>query len=199
MTCIVGVVHKGKVYMGADSAGTNDALGSTIRVDKKIFQNGPYLMGFTSSYRMGQLLAYAFDPPKPHDDEDLMRFMVTDFINEARHCLITGGFAEKKDEVETGGNFLVGYKGRLFNVQSDFQVGESFHGFDACGCGEDLALGSLFTTKTQTDPKKRIKTALMAAGEFSAGVRPPYHIISENTEAQVFSLEVERARRKPSR
>ena len=108
MTCIVGVVHKGTVWIGGDSAGVDESFGSSARSDAKIFQNGPYLMGFTSSFRMGQLLAYAFDPPKPHDDDDLMRFMVTDFINEARHCLLNGGFAEKKDEVETGGTFLVG-------------------------------------------------------------------------------------------
>lgn len=183
MTCIVGVVHKGKVWLGGDSAGVDgDSLSSVPRVDKKIFRNGPFIMGFTTSFRMGQLLTYAFDPPRPHGDEDLMRFMVTDFVDAVRHCLMKGGFAERKDEVETGGTFLVGYDGRLFNIAGDYQVGENSHGFDACGCGEELALGSLFTTKSQSDPKARLKTALMAAGEFSGGVRPPYYVIAESAE-----------------
>lgn len=179
MTCIAGIVHKGSIWMGADSAGADDKSSLIVRADKKVFTNGPFLMGFTSSFRMGQLLAHAFCPPNPpkHDDPDLMKFMVVDFINSVRECLKAGGLAERKDEVESAGTFLVGYGSRLFKVESDYQVGESVHGFDACGCGEDLALGSLFSTKTMTNPKKRLGLALTAAESFSAGVRSPFHIL----------------------
>jgi len=180
MTCIVGVVDKGRVWMGGDSAGTDyESLSIVSRADRKVFINGPYIIGFTDSFRMGQLLQYKFDPPKPHDDEDLMGFMVTDFIDSARQTLTLGGFSEKKNEVETGGQFLVGYNGRLFQIFGDYQVGESTHGYDACGCGFDLALGALYANaKTKMDAKKRVVIALEAAGHFSAGVRPPYHVLA---------------------
>jgi ATP-dependent protease HslVU (ClpYQ) peptidase subunit len=178
MTCIAGLVHKGHVWMGGDSAGvSSETYSLTVRADRKVFANGPFLIGFTSSFRMGQLLAHSFVPPKHHGEDDLMRFMVVDFVNALRDCLKHGGYAEKKDEVETCGTFLVGYSGRLFQIESDYQVGESIHGFDACGCGDSLALGSLFATQSLPDPKKRLHMALSAAETFSAGVRAPFHVI----------------------
>ena len=60
MTCIVGILEEnGDIYMGGDSAG---ASGNTlkIRADEKVFINENYIMGFTSSFRMGQLLRYGF-------------------------------------------------------------------------------------------------------------------------------------------
>lgn len=178
MTCIVGVVDKGKVFIGGDSAGVDSNFSLVQRRDRKVFVNGHYAFGFTSSFRMGQLLAYSLSPPNPPDDNaSLYGFMVTEFIDSIRHCLLSGGVAEKKDEVETGGSFLVAVAGRLFNISDDYQVGESIHSFDACGCGEDIALGSLYSTREVKDPRKRIVAALNAAETFSAGVRAPFHIV----------------------
>jgi hypothetical protein len=180
MTCIAGLVHKGQVWIGGDSAGVcSETYSLQVRADKKVFQNGPFLMGFTSSFRMGQLLAHAFCPPNPPPakDEDLFKWMVVDFVNALRECLKAGGFAEKKDEAEKAGTFLVGYGSRLFQIADDYQVGESTFGFDACGCGADLALGSLYSSQQMIDPKKRLHMALSAAEHFSAGVRAPFHIV----------------------
>ena len=175
MTCIVGIVHEGKVHIGGDSAGV-EGLDLRIRVDRKIFLNGPFVMGFTTSFRMGQLLAFALKPPRRHATDDVMTFMVTEFVNAARECLKAGGFAKKTNEEETAGNFLVGYAGRLFNIGSDYQVCENVHGFDACGSGESYALGSLLATAGKDDPEARVNAALAAAETFSAGVRAPFHL-----------------------
>jgi hypothetical protein len=89
MTCIAALVKDKKVYMGADSAGlAGYHLG--IRADRKIFMNSGFLFGFTSSFRMGQLLQYSFKPP-PFKGRDLDRFMVRDFIEAVRKCLSKGG------------------------------------------------------------------------------------------------------------
>lgn len=175
MTCIVGVAKDGKVFIGADSAGVTAAYALWVRADRKVFRNGDFIMGFTSSFRMGQLLAYSLSPPKPREGADLFAFMVTDFISAVRDCLKTGGFATKDREQEAGGEFLVGYRGRLFKVEGDYQVAESVTGFDACGCGEHIALGSMVETDGQ-EPRARVERALKAAEQFSAGVRGPFHI-----------------------
>lgn len=175
MTCIVGLVENGRVYLGGDSAGVG-GYSLVVRADRKVFRNGPFIMGFTTSFRMGQLLKHHFVPPTHHKDVDTERFMVIDFVNAVRSCLKSGGYAEKNNEVETGGEFLVGYKGRLFKIQGDYQVGESVNLYDACGCGEDLALGSLFSTEGQ-QPIQRLRMALHAAERFSAGVRAPFHFV----------------------
>lgn len=174
MTAVVGIAQGGHVWIGADAAGTA-GWSQTIRSDVKVFRNGPMVMGFTTSYRMGQLLRYALEVPKRHSDIPVDTYMVTTFIDAVRACLKAGGYAARKDETEIGGCFLVGFEGRLFMIGSDYQVGESAHGYDATGCGDELALGSLFTSKGT--PKERIIWALTAAEEFSAGVRGPFTIV----------------------
>lgn len=176
MTCIVGLVDQGKVYIGGDSASVGSGYSLTVRNDRKVFRNGDFVMGFTSSWRMGQLLAFALCPPRPRDGDDLMGFMVRDFIGAVRQTLKDGGLAKITNGEETAGQFLVGYRGRLFNIDVDFQVGEQAAPFDACGCGHDVAKGSLFSTKAVPDPRERITQALAAAEAMSAGVRGPFHI-----------------------
>lgn len=63
MTCIVGLKHKDKVYIGGDSLGANTAFQKTVRADEKVFQKDDMIFGFTSSFRMGQILRYSFFPP----------------------------------------------------------------------------------------------------------------------------------------
>lgn len=171
MTCIVGLIDKGKVYIGGDSAGVaGDSL--TVRADEKVFINRDFLIGFTSSFRMGQLLRYSLKPPK-YKGGDLYRYMVNDFVDSVRKCLKKGGFAEEDKKVEKSGIFLVGFKGQLFKVESDYQVGIHRLPFDACGCGEGIALGSMYSN-ARLIPQKRILQALEAAELFSAGVRRPF-------------------------
>lgn len=179
MTCIVGLVHDGIVHMAADSAGVA-GLSLTVRRDRKIFRTGEFVMGFTTSFRMGQILAYNLTPQQPRDPADLMRYMATDFIDSVRNCLKSGGYTTVSNNVETGGEFLVGYRGRLFHIDSDFQVGEAECLYDACGCGADIALGSL--ASTEGAPHDRIMRALGAAHTHSAGIRPPFYFeLTEKT------------------
>ena len=197
MTCIVGLTHEKKVYMGCDSWG-----GSTYgecRREPKVFQNGEYLIGYTSSFRMGQILQYNWHPPirmKTYDvstektipltwegPEHDMGWMVGPVIDSIRLVLKERGFTTVKDNVETGGEFLIGYRSKLFHVHSDFQVYECIQDYDAIGCGEYHAKGCLLASlrlsrglseKIYADD--HIKLALEAAQTFSSGVRSPWHI-----------------------
>lgn len=175
MTCIAALAHKGKVYMGGDSAGVG-GLALTVRADEKVFRCGKFLMGFTTSFRMGQLLRYSLTVPEQESGQDTYAYMVTTFIDAVRNCLKKGGYAKTDNDEESGGTFLVGYKGRLFKVESDYQVGETVDGFDAAGCGASIACGAIYATKGQ-EPNRRIKTALEAAERLSAGVRRPFTIL----------------------
>lgn len=180
MTAIVGLVHKGGVYIGGDSAGVS-GLDLTVRADTKVFHNGPYLFGFTTSFRMGQLIHHALTPPKPKGA--LERFMSTAFIDAVRSCLKDGGWARRENEREEGGTFLVGVRGRLFVVHSDYQVGQAADGYAAAGCGDQVALGALYATADSgMKPRKRIKIALQAAERFSAGVRAPFICLGQPAE-----------------
>lgn len=185
MTCIVGLAHEGKVYMGGDSAGVNDSWGMTIRADQKVFtrtetvleRTDEWVFGFTSSFRMGQVLRYATELPiGPADDADIERFLCTRFIDYWRAALAKAGWLATENGREEAGSFLVGYRGMVFEVGSSMQVGCSVDGYAAVGCGDDLALGSMYTSTG--DPEQRVLTALRAAEHGSAGVRAPFEILS---------------------
>ena len=187
MTCIVGLVTPTAVIIGADSAGVaGDDI--TIRKDSKVFKlkgssGEEMVIGFTSSFRMGQLLQYHLYLP-PHDEGmDNFTYMVTEFIESVRIALKEGGYARKVNEEETGGCFLVGYRGCLYEIGSDFQVGECVHPYNAVGSGESyakgamtvlIAMGGLHPT---TSPQWVVKMALLAACAHSGSVREPFNII----------------------
>lgn len=178
MTCIVAFAHKGEVWFGGDSAGVA-GLGLVQRADEKVFQNGDFIFGFTSSFRMGQLLRYRFTPPKPHPEDDIVEFMSTTFIDEVRKVLKDYGYSRIEHNVEEGGTFLVGYGERIFRIDSDYQVGISIHPFESVGCGEDIALGVMhaLSNNSRLAPQAIVEAALKAAEAFSAGVRGPFNIM----------------------
>jgi hypothetical protein len=183
MTCIAVVTDGKDIVIGGDSAGVG-GLSLTIRKDPKVFKRKSasgieWVFGFTTSFRMGELIQYHLKLPKVDKEarRDLYKFMVTKFIPSLRKCLHSGGYAEIENEQESGGTFIVGLLGRIFKVGDDYQVGESAFPFNAVGCGQDIALGSLYTTQRVNNLRKRVEIALQATEYFSAGVRGPFVII----------------------
>jgi len=179
MTCIVGIIDKEskRVIIGGDSAeSTNSSI--SIRKDSKVFENGEFVIGCTSSFRMIQLLRFSFKPPKIIS-KDIYEYMCTDFISEVRACFRDGGFLRKDSEgSEAGGTFLVAYKNRLFKVEDDFQVAENLNGIDAVGCGADVALGALYSLSQQNIQTEDIALKALETAEFLAiGVCRPFVLI----------------------
>ena len=179
MTCIVGLVCNDNVFMGGDSQGSGGG-GKVALKNRKVFKNGAFLIGYTSSYRMGQLLQHSFSPPAQKEGQDVFAYMTTDFINAVRDCMKSGGYSTNDKGEESGGDFLVGYKGRLFEIQDDYAVLESEHTFNSVGCGFAYAFGSLYSTDN-LDPRERILKALGASEQFSMGVGKPYYVETLDT------------------
>ena len=184
MTYIVGLEGPGAVILGGDSAGVSDHDLVVVRADEKVFTllGGEFVLGFTDSFRMGQLLRYSLRMPARERRDaayasDPDRFMATTFIDAVRACLKKGGFARREDDAEAGGTFLVGWRERLYEVDDDYQVGRSVTGYTAVGGGAEIAYGALHAT-SGIEAKERVTRALQAAGAHSATVRPPFVILS---------------------
>ncbi len=136
-------------------------------------------MGYTSSFRMGQLLRFKLkvDKQLPEQDDDY-EYMCTIFIDAVRKCLKDGGYMTVDNNEETIGCFLVGYNGRLYEITGNMQVGESYNNFDSVGCGCDYAKGALnILENSKLTSEKIITKALETAVKFSGGVRPPFVIM----------------------
>jgi ATP-dependent protease HslVU (ClpYQ) peptidase subunit len=177
MTCIVGLVDGNKVYIGGDSASSNGHL-TVVSAVPKVFSTGDFLIGYTSSWRMGQILEHHVQYDElgiPRMGQSMQAFMVQEFIESIRTALTKFGYSKIENNEETAGEFLVGCLGHLYHIESDYQVGETANGMDACGCGEQIALGALYATQNLgLAAWQRIDIALEAAAQFSCDVRPPF-------------------------
>ena len=179
MTCICAIEQDGIITMGGDSAGVA-GFDVVIRKDEKVFtlKNSPNtIFGYTTSFRMGQLLRYALEMPEQSARKDDMQYLVTDFVDTVRGIFSGKGYMRKESDQEVGGTFLLGYNGHLYEVDSDFQIGIPADGYAACGCGISYALGSLHTSRSNSDPLERVQIALETAAKFSCGVRAPFTIL----------------------
>lgn len=180
MTCIIGLLETNKVIIGADSAAVRSGE-IFSRKNPKVFFNGGYLFGCTSSFRMMQILQYMFKPPIYDDSKEMFEFIVQDFIESLRTCLKTYGYQTNIDSQkgDGGGEFILGLKNRLFLIFSDFQVGENVCEYYAIGSGAEYALGSLYESQTQClSGYQRVENALKSSSFFSSSVCPPFTILS---------------------
>lgn len=179
MTAIVGYVDKEGVYIGGDSAAISaDDLSFNLRKDTKVFKKGEFIIGFSTSFRMGQLLRYKFRIPAHPKGMDIHQFMATIFIDAVKKCFDDNGYNEMT--TGDGGCIMVGYKGCLFTILPDYQVSQAKESYAALGCGELIALGAMNILTTMgisdKDPEKKIELALNATVSHSMGVKPPFTI-----------------------
>lgn len=167
MSCVVGLLNNGSIYMGADGVATTDEGEKRPIIADKIFKNKNYLMGFTGSVRTGQLAAPKFLNPPSN---------IYDLPDALRELLIEKGSLLINDSQQhlQSCNFLVGYQGRLFEILSDFQLNEIRGNFTAIGSGGTYAMGSLFSTKKWKSPINRITSALEAASYFDGSCGKPF-------------------------
>lgn len=184
MTCIIAYKYNNKVYMAGDSAGVS---GHDIRTrrDPKVFKNKDMVFGFTTSFRMGQIL---MNMKLPHVKKDNLAvnegeeywYMTGPFIDAVIEEFKKKGYAKEKESQVSGGTFLVGWRGEIYFVDSDFQVGMVNDEFDCCGCGENYALGAIEALDRYVGgtPEDRLHNAFEIVCKFSSGVRPPINIVS---------------------
>jgi len=176
VTCIIGTVHGDRVYIGADSAAVS---GGTIERSAlpKVFRRGHFLIGYTTSFRMGQLLQHFLDvPPRAPRQRD-GRYMVVEFAEHARDLFESRGYSRIESNTHEGGAFLVGYRGRIYEVHSDYQVHENTEGFSAMGSGECVARGAMAALHG-FPPVTRIRRSLAIVSRFSTTVCGPFRVRS---------------------
>lgn len=192
MTCIVGIRHASGVVLAGDSVGVDGGGGAQMRRDPKVFAlNRHVAIGYTSSFRMGQLLRFNLALPAIVDavgdkrTEDAFQWAVKEFVPACRAAFKEGGYGKEGGERgDVGGYFLLAVRDRLFEVQGDYQVAEPDPQYVATGSGESYALGALHAligpgAPPVTEAKARdvATKALDAAVFHSAYVRPPYEVV----------------------
>lgn len=180
MTCIVGIADGGIVYLGGDSASSTPDGESFLPTRPKVFLIGEIAIGVAGSGRVNQLLRYKL--PIPALIADPERYVAVDFVDTLKALLKEDG--RKDDELMEDSFLLIGLRGRLFLIDSTFQVSEMRCGYEAIGSGAQIALGSLYATNDDVTfgPRARLRMALNAAQEHNAFVRGPFTFVQTERE-----------------
>lgn len=189
MTLVVGYTDNNTVYMAADNSinWDNQFLMTTHSkiLSLSINSKNPiqFLVGFSGSFRMGQLLEHSFNIPSI-EDTPVYKYMCIYFVPALIKLFEANRFLYEQNNTISGGTLLIGIKGSLFLVQEDFSVIETTNKYAAIGCGETYALGAfnaLEYISTSISVESRIKAALTAAATFSPYVSVSNPITIYNT------------------
>ena len=184
MTCILGLEYDGGIAMGGDSASSN---GSIVRLSTtpKVFRLPNMLIGYTWSFRMGQIIQYSKDVPKIKAKKSNYKYLINDFVPFLRDIFKDAGWLKTENSRDEGGEFLIGLRGEIFKLQSDFSVLRYDDGFAAVGSGADFALGALHTLKEKVNqyseiiepPWYMVELALESAAYYSPHVSAPFVLL----------------------
>jgi len=175
MTCIVAIVSEGIVYIGGER-GHSDSSTIVSSTRPKIFECGPYLIGYAGNSGIGQAVVYNFEFPPVGKTHNIDRHMLQVFIPKLR-SFITDNNIKLPDDDDNGAGFIVGVRGRVYEVDlSDFQCIE--YSEIAIGSGSSYAYGALYINKDY-EPLDRIRQGIEAAILYSPTCTGPIDVLSK--------------------
>lgn len=179
MTCIVGIKEGDRLWIGGDSAAKSATCPEIHSFSTpKVFAVGEYLVGFTISWRAGQVLQYEVEWPSPPAEYDLEEFLVCHVVPRLQQAL-SGEDLQIPKEFERSFQFMIGLRGQLAMIAVDFTVGIAATPYFAIGSGRHNALGALHAlADTGLGAEVQMRKALEAAACYTSNVRPPFLILS---------------------
>lgn len=179
MTCIVGLVSGDSVFLGGDRAATDGGLNRTIIKEPKVFARGDIGFGVCGLPKVMDVVQHAIEFP-PFSGGDDKGYLVSIVVPTLREGLKKYECTEtSKSGQQFHGAMLIGFRGRLYQLEGNFQLVESSKGFDAVGSGQEPALGSLRHTKGKA--RDRLIEALTVSADNNAGVAAPFDVIEIKT------------------
>lgn len=172
MTCIAGIVSDNKVFLAGERGASDDNY--IVKIDKpKIWKSNGYIFGYAGTFE-GQHLQNNFIPPTPEGNLD--KFMHGKFLKSLKAFYEEWGIPSDKD---TSLSLLIGIRGKLYEHESEGLTLISYErDYVAIGSGSPYAMGSLYSTQTHKDPKRRLMLALNCATDFSPSCIGPIDILS---------------------
>lgn len=178
MTLIVSLVRDGKIYMGADSSANCEETKSKQPISNPKAQRvGDMLIGCTGSQRVRDLLFHAFKPPTMRGS-DPDTYMRVDVAGRMSDLLVKHGAIKDEAPYDMGGEVVVGFRGNLYYVDSDFSVVTNADPFVVAGSAANIALGivAALTDKTRMAPRKVIEYTMARCNRYCYEVSAPYNI-----------------------
>jgi ATP-dependent protease HslVU (ClpYQ) peptidase subunit len=170
MTCVVGVIARGHVYMGGDSAVSNDDGDLEICREPKVWRAGRLAIGHAGSDAYSSALRWRLEwPTVPRATADLDRWANVDLVRQIKTLA---------DEADCDGEaVMVGVRGRIYVVTifETLSVARPRPDYAAIGSGFPHAISVLDAyAETLLAPKTKIRRALECAERRRTDVKRPW-------------------------
>lgn len=181
MTCIAGAIKDGEVCIGGDGVSIQPSSSARPLAAGKVFKLGEFLIGASGTVRAEQIFRYLFEPPSISGD--LQSYMVRHFVPVLRALMKEhGGECKTEDgDEELNARYLVGVRGRLFEIDSAYGAFESHLPYAAVGSADQEALAAMFTALAMdsgVSAEEIVRRGLAAAAEFNTDIRPPFTVMT---------------------
>lgn len=179
MTSIVAISTPKGVYLGGDLAGSNGhTIGTTTQ--SKVCAKEDFLIGYTGSFRAGQIVEHGWYPPARVEGISDYIYLVLAVIPSMMECLTENGYGGHDGEEVRGGNFVLVYRGHIYEVQTDYSIIEWDQPVVCVGSGGDvteaacngmLIMNELLPKTKKVSVEDIITTALEITSEKIVSVR----------------------------
>lgn len=141
MTCIISFFNNDRIVLAGDKIGVSGNFKAIIK-EPKVFFNCDFMIGYTTSFRMGQLLNHTWKPTKRKKDQSVENYIYVDTIGSIRKLFEENWFFDKTKE-DDWGIFILCYENKIFKVHTDMTITESMDHIAVCGSGREVAKGAL--------------------------------------------------------
>lgn len=185
MTIIIAYKEKDKIWMGADSQCTDGGTAihlKTEKIVKKKIENIDIIYGVAGYIRVNNILKYNFNEPQFDENcQTLDDYMYKTWLKSFRKTITKNGFKDTSEGIDNFNDsiLLVGIQGRIFRVDSNYQMYEINEDYTCIGSGSSYARGALYVTKCMEIPiDTKVGLALEAACHYNIYCSEPFSILS---------------------
>lgn len=170
MTCIIAHATRTSSFIAADKLGSNNftkAIQSEPKIfekefDSRVLEEGfiptihkdTMTIGYTTSFRMGQLLKHCLVLPEKQPTQSFKEYLVQSVVPAIR-TLFREEWGSRADNQDVGGGqFIILHKHKIYEIHEDFCVLEPKNNISAVGSGAYHAIAAMaayLTVETETE------------------------------------------------
>lgn len=181
MSCVVAMTNGKTVWMGGDSAVTDNET-VTIVNNRKVVLVGDILLGHVGGLRPGQVIEHTKSLQRKRGNKPVDQY-VYEWLEAARSQVIKVCPFDSEDEEDLGTQdpdvtFLLGHAGRIYLVDRSWTLIDVAATYFAIGLGAPFAMGALTQLANQPE-EDAVRTALEVSALFCPSVAAPFYVLKK--------------------
>ncbi|EHU8781235.1 hypothetical protein N0S44_000473 [Escherichia coli] len=196
MTCIIAHTDGVTSFIAGDKMGS-DGFTKSIQTEPKVFEKefvkisgddgltrtkDVMTIGFTTSFRMGQLLTYNLNLPDQNSNETFLQYLVLKVIPLIRQMFKDEWGARDTTQDVGGGQFIILHNHTIYEIQEDFSVLQSKSRVASVGSGTYHAIAAMqayidLEKETNVQLHERIKSIFKIVSDNVSSVSEEFDVL----------------------